>query len=247
MAYNLTALKELGLSEHESLIYLSLLKLGSSTASTIAKDTGIKRTTVYALLKNLAEKGFVTLYYRKNKQLYYAEKPQRVAEYYEKKVKSFEAFIPTLETLSKKQAQMTGIRFIETVPELKKFYGNIITEYKNKQYYAIGDAGAWENLAPEFFIQFRKDRAKANIHTQLLLTNTSQNVSPEDTKLLREVKFLPKKYSFKSTIDIYKDKILIISPELSSLAVVIEVPAMTDIFRAMFEMLWEMDTKQKTS
>lgn len=240
MGYNLTALKELGLSEHESLIYLSLLKLGGSAASTVAKDIGIKRTTVYALLKNLAEKGFVTLYHKKNKQLYYAEKPQRVVDYYEKKVKSFEAFIPSLETLSKKQAQMTGIRFIETIPELKKFYGDILKEYKNKKYHIIGDAAAWENLAPEFFVQFRKDRAKANTRTQLLLTSTSKTTNPENSKLLREVKFLPKKYSFKSTIDIYKDKILIVSPEISSLAVVIEVPAMTDVFRAMFEMLWDM-------
>lgn len=234
------ALRELGLSEHESSIYLSLLKTGGATASSVAKDTGVKRTTVYALLKALAEKGFVTLYYRKNKQLFYAEKPERVVSYYEKKVKTFEAMIPSLESLSKKQISIAGIRFIETLTELKKFYGGILDEYKNKRYYIIGDAGAWEGLEPEFFVQFRKNRAKANVHTQILLTNTSKTVNPEDKKLLREVKFLPKKYFFKSTIDIYKDKILIVSPELSSLAVVIEIAAMTDIFKSIFEMLWDM-------
>lgn len=240
MIYNLTALRELGLSEHEGSAYLSLLKLGGSTASVVAKDIGLKRTSAYALLRSLAQKGLVTLYYRKSKQFYYAEKPERVLAHFQKRLQTFENLIPTLETLSKKQAQHVGIRFIETLPELKKFYRSVLEDYKNKHYYIIGDLKGWENLDPEFFIQYRKDRGKANVRTQILLTNTSKSVNPDDKKLLREVKFLPKKYLFKSTIDIYKDKILIVSPELSSLAVVIEIPAMTDIFKSIFTMLWDM-------
>ena len=79
-------LEEMGLSPEESAIYLALLRVGGSIASAVARETGIKRTTVYALLRSLANKGFVMLYYRKNKQLYYAEKPQRVVEYFEKKI-----------------------------------------------------------------------------------------------------------------------------------------------------------------
>lgn len=233
-----TALKDLGLSDQETNIYVHLLKIGGSSASGIAKSAGIKRTTVYALLKTLVNKGFVTMYYRKSRQLYYAEKPERVKRYFEKKIEAFESFIPALEAMDKSNIQMTGLRFIETLPELKRFYVGILEEYKNREYYAIGSAGAWEGLAPEFFIQYRKDRAKARIHTKILVTHDSRGISPEDPKLLRDVKFLPPSCKFKSTIDIYKDKVLIVSPEMSSLAVVIEIPAMTDIFRALFELLW---------
>ncbi|PLX27027.1 hypothetical protein C0581_03815 [Candidatus Parcubacteria bacterium] len=52
---NLATLKNLGLSDIEAGVYLSLLKLGGSQASKIAKDVGIKRTTVYPILKKLAE------------------------------------------------------------------------------------------------------------------------------------------------------------------------------------------------
>lgn len=238
MSINST-LRELGLPEQESNIYLTLLKIGGTTASTIARSANVKRTTVYAILHSLAQKGFVTMYYKKSRQLYYAEKPNRIKNYFEKKLKSFESLIPSLEALDKTKIQMSGLRFIETLPELKRFYTDILEQYRNKNYYIIGSAGAWENLEPEFFIQFRKDRAKANIRTKLLISNYLPEYSPTDPKLLREVRFLPKKYKFKSTIDIYKDKILIVSPELTSLAVVIEVPAMTDVFKAMFEMLWE--------
>ena len=50
---------------------------------------------------------------------------------------------------------------------------------------------------------------------------------------------MPERFKFKSTIDIYADKVLIVSPELSSLAVVIAIPAMVDVFKSAFEMIWE--------
>ena len=40
-------------------------------------------------------------------------------------------------------------------------------------------------------------------------------------------------------MNIFNDKILIISPHITSLAVVIAVPVMVDIFKSMFEIIWE--------
>ncbi|MBI2888460.1 MAG: hypothetical protein HYY10_00890 [Candidatus Liptonbacteria bacterium] len=236
---NKSTLKDLGLSDVESGIYLSLLKLGGSEASRIAKDAGIKRTTIYPILQRMAREGFVTVYFRKNKRFYYAQRPHRVAAFFEKKLNAFNSIVATLESVERRQAQTTGLRFIETKEELEGFYAGILKEYKGKEYRIIGSAGGWEGIDPAFFIQYRKDRARAGIATRLLLTADSKEISPTDTKLRRDVRFLPKQYLFKSTIDIYDDKILVVSPDLASLAVVIEIPAMTDIFKSVFEMLWE--------
>ncbi len=100
---NKVTLKNLGLSDIEADIYMALLKLGGSQASKIAKDVGIKRTTVYPILKKLAEAGFVTVYFKKNRRYYYAQKPQRVAALFGKKLDSFYAMIPLLEQLKKKK------------------------------------------------------------------------------------------------------------------------------------------------
>lgn len=240
-----TALKELGLNEHEASVYLELLKIGGTIASVVAKNIGLKRTTVYAILKSLTEKGFVTTYYRKSKQFFYAEKPQRVADYFEKKLDAFNNLVPVLESMEKKKLQIGGLRFIETVHELKKFYTDVLEEYKNKEYYIISSGKEWEGLDNEWFIQYRKDRSKNNIRTKLLLSPHFKEQNPTDPKLLRSWKYLPAKYKFKSTIDIFKDKILVVSPELSSLAVVIAVPAMVDVFSSVFEMLWESLSEEK--
>ncbi|MBI2436475.1 MAG: helix-turn-helix domain-containing protein [Candidatus Magasanikbacteria bacterium] len=243
---NVSTLKNLGLSDQEALIYLELLKLGGTQASKLAKSMGIKRTTVYPILKKLADSGFVTVYFRKNRRYYYAQKPQRVASLFGKKLDSFYAMIPLLESLEKKDVQMSGLRFIETLDELKQFYTGVLDEYRDKQYCIIGSAQGWEDLDMEWFRQFRYDRGRNNIKTKLLLTEDSREINPVEEKLLRDFRYVPSQYQFRSTIDIFEDQILVVSPELSSLAIVIQIPAMYDIFKAMFDMLWDTVGLDKT-
>src|SRR4030042_5917268 len=102
------ALNDLGLSDLETDVYLALLSLGMSKASAIAKEVGVKRTTIYAILKELAVKGIVTVYFRKAQRLYSAKKPYQVAKIFQNKINKFEEIIPALESLEKKQARAMG-------------------------------------------------------------------------------------------------------------------------------------------
>lgn len=232
--------QELGLSPSEATLYVALLKSGGVPASQIAKEVGQRRTTAYATLKLLVQKGFVVAYLKKGRQVFVAEKPQNVAGYFQKRLRIFTESIPFLESLEKKELQSGGVRFIETVEELKRFYAGILREYRGRSYVAMGNANAWEDLDTEFFIQYRKDRARAQIYTKLLLSEDSRSRSPQDPTLLRETKFLPPNYSFKSTIDIFDDKVLIMSSDQAALAVVIAVPAMVDIFHSIFAFMWDV-------
>lgn len=79
------ALKKIGLSENEALVYLVVLELKELLPSTASKKTGIKRSTTYLLLDRLAKKGLLSaikknghLYYRaKNPQLFTREEIQK--------------------------------------------------------------------------------------------------------------------------------------------------------------------------
>lgn len=235
-------LSELGLSEHEAAVYLALLRLGESPASVVAKEVGIKRTTAYPLLKALLAKGCVLLYFKKDVRTYRAQKPKRLLANFEKKIKSFEGFLPFLESMERKKVPVFGLRFIETASELEQFYTSVLHEYKNGQYYIIGDIAPWEKNISAFLQQYRKDRANAGIKTKILLSHGSKPHNPENKKLLRTFKYLPKEYGFKSTMDIFSDKILIVNPNLNSMAVVIEIPEMVDIFKALFEIVWNSIT-----
>lgn len=236
---NKKILIDMGLSEQEVDAYLILLRLGESNASNLAKEMGIKRTSVYTILQSLSEQGFVENHIAKKKNYYIPSKPEKLASRFEKRLETFRNIIPLLETIEKKEARMFGIRLIEKKEELEHFYRDILDEYKGREYRIIGNARAWEGIDEDFFVQFRKDRAKRNIKTKLLLSSESEVNNPIDETLLREFKYLPKKYLFESTLDIFDDKILIINPKMQSLAIVILVPVVVDIFRSVFDILWE--------
>lgn len=244
MINNLKSLMDLGLTENESSIYLSAFKLGGATASQIAKESGLKRTHAYPILKALADKGFVNVYFRKNKRFYYAAKPDKLAIAFEKKLAAFNDLIPMLNSLNQKASGIVGLRFVETANELKQFYLDVLDKYKsksktNREYYAIGNSRAWEGVLDDFSQEYREQRAELGIKTKLILSSDSLDNQIPTEGLLRQCKFVEEKYKFKSTIDIFDDEILIVSPQLSSLAVVISVPSMVDVFRSVFEILWE--------
>lgn len=232
------ALVGIGLSKQEAAVYLAVYTLGEATASQVAKEQGLKRTTVYPILKKLAGQGMINTYIKKSRQVYRAEKPDRLAKIYSGKLQHFVDLIPTLKTLQRTSSLDYGLRFIETRQELERFYKDIIDDYAGKEYRSIGDVRGWEDIDPEFFTWYRKARARARIKIRILLTDSSKDTNPTEKSLLRDYRYLPPEYQFRCSIDIYKDKILIVSPELNSLAVVIAVPAMMDIFSSMFEMIW---------
>ena len=233
------ALLDFGLAEQEAQTYLTLFRLGGATASVLAKEAGLKRTTIYPILKSLSQKGCILVYFKKNQHHYYAQNPNKLSELLEKKVEFFNSVIPMFESMEKKQAKAVGLRFIETKEELENFYNDVLYEYKNKKYRVIGNTNEWEATDPEFFANYRKERSRLNTKVKLLLSTDSIVSNPTEKSLLRQFKYLPEKYKFKSTMNIFDDKVLIVSPSQSSLAVVIAVPAMVDIFKSMFEIIWE--------
>lgn len=56
-----TVLEQFGLSSNEARVYQSALELGETSPFGISKSTGIARTTVYAVLTDLALKGLIEL------------------------------------------------------------------------------------------------------------------------------------------------------------------------------------------
>lgn len=234
------ALKNLGLSDKEIAIYLVLLQNGNSNAPFLAKKIEIKRTTIYPILEKLVSQGLIKTYEQGKKKIFEAIKPERLSRLYERKIMSLNDIIPYLNSLSKEEHKVYGVRFIKSKQELKYFYDEILEEYKNKEYYIIGSAQSWINTDRKYFLNFRRKRANNNTKVKLLLSSDSQTEEGQnDASLLRSYKYLPEKYKFRSTIDIFKDKIAIVGPDVDALCVIIEVPAMTDVFRSIFEILWE--------
>ncbi len=239
---NLSILESLGLPEQEASAYLALLKIGGSRASTLAREMGVKRTTIYAILKSLTAKNLALVYFRKSKRFYHAVSPDKISSIFEKKLEAFNGIIPYLQSVEKKEAQTLGLRFIETKEELKQYYQDILDDYgkkRNKEYYVISNDLSWENIDPEFFRKFRRNRAKAGIKIKLLISKDSQKSVDINEPLGREIKYFPSQYQLDCSIEILHDKVTIISHELKSIAVIVSIQPMVMAFKTIFEILWD--------
>ena len=74
-------LSEMGFSAKEADVYLAILILGRGTASKIAREAHVLRTTVYDILSSLFSKGLVTLTGKEPKQEYVALSPDKLKDY----------------------------------------------------------------------------------------------------------------------------------------------------------------------
>src|SRR3990167_4910406 len=101
-------LLEIDFSAKEADVYLAILILGRGTASKIAREAHILRTTVYEILSSLFNKGLVTLSGREPKQEYVSESPDKLQEY-------------ILKQLEKKQKDLKQTQSI-LIPQLKSIH-----------------------------------------------------------------------------------------------------------------------------
>ena len=233
-------LQELGLSRPLSEAYLALLKRGTAEARQLAVDLGWKRTTIYAVLDQLCEQGYASLHIGKTKRRYVAESPQRIRLMHEKRLGQFNALIPWLESMRLAPQPMQGIRFFETRKELETWYLRKLEAYGGRSYSIIGNQKDWQKLHPAFLERVYQVLKEKRVKVRLLFSADS----PEPTRgydagSLRTIKYLPKGYEFRTTIDIFDEEILLVSPELRAVAVTISIPAMRDVFDALFRLLWD--------
>ena len=90
------SLVKIGLSETESEIYLQLIKKGSSTAVSIAKETKIHRRTIYDNLNILLNKGLVTFHLENNVKYFKANSPEILKKNEEEKLTEINKILPDL-------------------------------------------------------------------------------------------------------------------------------------------------------
>lgn len=92
------ALLDVGLSETEAEIYLQLVKKGSLTAVSIAKEIKVHRRTIYDNLNILLNKGLVTYHLEDNVKYFQANDPAVLKEREEEKLDAINKILPTLNT-----------------------------------------------------------------------------------------------------------------------------------------------------
>jgi sugar-specific transcriptional regulator TrmB len=252
---NKEALLELGFTDKEVKVYLALLEMGKETASAIARQAGIQRTTAYNILNILASKGLVRLSGREPKTEYVAESPDKILELLkeqtketQEKFKKAAKLIPQLKSVHK-IGDRPKIKFYEGKQGLIEVYEDTLTSHEVIRAYATIDE--MHKALPGYFPEYYRRRTKKGIATRGIIPKTDIGLerTRHNKEELRTSIFIPAdKYYFSPEINIYDNKIMIASWR-EKLGIIIESAEIADAMKKIYELAWQgakkLDDKAK--
>lgn len=115
-------IKQLGLSDHETAVYLAALEIGRGTITEITDKSKEKRPTVYLALDRLEILGLVAREIVGKKKLWSAVNPRRLKELAEFRAKQIEEVLPELTALYKENSEKPSARILEGVLGVRAAY-----------------------------------------------------------------------------------------------------------------------------
>lgn len=241
-------LNDIGLTENEVKIYLTLLKTGVVTAYELSQKAGIYRVHVYDKLEQLINKGLVTYVYEGSKKHFRATSPEKLKQYLEDKEKALnvqkekiEKILPELNSLLKEPKEDTSVEVFRGKEGLKYFLKDIIKTSKEVLVTGIDDEKYHKTLGI-FMDQYFRD-LKNNKIKERIITLNKKNIFLFDKKIAptTEYRYLKEDDSFNPTNTfIYENKIVIVSWGNPITATMIKNKQVANTYKTHFEHLWKI-------
>jgi predicted transcriptional regulator len=242
---NKKTLKNLGLTENEIQVYLTLLKIGSSTVSTIAERSGLYRPYAYDTLERLQEKGLVSFVSKDNKKFFKAAHPKQLLEIEKEKIEELEKIMPQLENflkIPKEEAKVELYSGNKVVRVIEKDILKTLLE-KGGENLVIGvDERKFMEADPVIMQQFFNQMKKHKL-TERVLVREGENYLPA-LKETTTYKFLPKEFFEPISTFIYGDKVAIIIFSEPLHGLIMESKLLSKTYRKQFELLWKIARKK---
>jgi sugar-specific transcriptional regulator TrmB len=249
-------LEKIGLTDKESLVYVSLLELGGAYPSRIAEYCGLKRATVYNVLTTLSVRGLINEIEKRNKLFYQIEKPEKISKYAESRISQAEdaldrakEIIPEIAGLFSLLTNHPRVTYYEGVEGLLSIYEDMVSIKKPYEMVAFSRADEFAIFLPEkFLLDFIKKKVEIGITTRGLIPDTKENRNFSETYFKgAPEKFWPKRryikpenFPLSGEIIMYGDSKISITnfAKNQMTGVMIEDKALHQMMRTIFELSW---------
>lgn len=232
-------LKNFGLSEKEAEVYLACLELGEATVQEIAEKSGVKRTSVYNFLEDMKGRGLVAEVRRGGKILLSAENPEILLHRAQEHFEDLRTFMPEFLGLYNQMAHKPKVKFYQGVEGLKKTY--LETLKAEKEIYLISDFEKMFQAVPEdWMFDYAQQRTEKNIKAWCLArdSQTARRIKSLDKKQNRETRIFNKDFNLETEINIFGNKVALLSFKKPYIAVIIEDAAIAQTLLSMWKMIW---------
>lgn len=231
-------LKRLGFTKSQIQVYISLLRLNSSSASALADETGMYRKNVYDALYALVKKGLVSFAKTDRGRVFTAASPQRLLELIEMQKSDAEVVLKKLRTIYDASPIREDITIFQGKEGLKTIFEDIIS--LELPYDIFGSVEEFRKLLPYHFSQYQKRKAGTARRCRAVCPyNERKSAFAEEFK--GRIRFLLSGAS--GTTIIYGTKVSIIMWEATPTGIVISNEHLAKSYSQYFEALWRAAAK----
>lgn len=241
-------LQQIGLTDDQIILYETLLKTGPIKASKLTQKTPFKRVLIYKLLNDLVNLGLVEKDEESNNVILF--KPTHpsalhcLIEKREEQLKNVKTVLassmPALLSDFNLISGKPGISFFEGIEGLKKIYNNILETGENFLLVRSSYEPVYKNEIVPIIDDFIKKRVAKGMRVNALTPRDQEGrktTQEEDAKMLYERTWVdPKAYNAPVEIDIYGNKIAILSFGKELIGVIVESPQIAQAMKQLFLM-----------
>lgn len=241
-------LREIGLTDYESRVYVALLDLGKATSGEILQQASLNTGKIYDILASLKNKGFVSEIIEAGVKKFFPADPQRIYDYLEEKKQDISQQEASLGNII--PDIMKKIEFQKEAQRVEVFYGykgvcaariKEINRYNKKNVIRIFGVGKREKYTPQIYNYFTNYlypiRIEKKMKIKKLLDHTARKYR-EDHEEIAEVRFFP--YASPVTIATIGDLTIIDILIEEPVTITIESQAVADSFVQQFELFWKL-------
>ena len=238
-------LEEIGLTEGESKVYLSLLRIGSSTIGKIIKEAQVSNSKIYDILDRLNKKGLVGISLINNVKHFEAKNPSIINELISEKEENIQKIkkeIPRLQEAYKYAEPIQEAEILQGNQGIKTFTEMILSKLeKNDIFYILGAPKEATEKLGTYFQEWHERRVKKGIKCKLLFNQKAEERAKQRKKTsLTEVKVMPSNIITPAMIDIGKNYVATILFGDRPICIVIKNRKIAESYIKYFELLWKI-------
>jgi sugar-specific transcriptional regulator TrmB len=234
-----TLLEKIGFTEKESQVYLSLVKLGPSSATDIVKKAKLHRPEVYKALPVLIEKQLVSIVPKGKSKLYVAASPDKLEKVFKDIQDAFFSEIEDLHREYDEQGKRPVVTFSEGKEAITNVYSDMVHGLKKGETYFRYSSNSnltnSKSLVPK---EYRKVRDAKQLE-RLVITNEPTKKG-HSLSLGRSIKSIPQTYDlfeYGISLLIYHNKVVIIDYNSKS-TITIENEKFAEFQKKIFKLLF---------
>lgn len=200
-------LEKVGLTRNESIIYISLLKLGITSAQNLVKESELHRSRVYDSLESLQRKGLVSYVVKDYKKYFQAVEPEKLLDYVDEQREAVKQILPDLRKIEGVKREEISASIYKGKDGLKTIHSEMLKE--GKDIMVLGAKALIYSELQYFLPNFERKRIKKGM-SWICLWDKEEYKERMPSKSGVQGKVLPPGFDSNGVVNIFGNKVAIV-------------------------------------